>query len=115
MPTERLYGNSTPRSRFAVLVSYLASPTAQDGSRLLTPRAYVSIRLGGSRLSLSSTYRFQQSWSCRRLLMQAALWAFALAFDKTGKSIEARIEMMAMTTSSSIKVKPSASVEGLNR
>jgi len=37
---------------------------------------------------------------------QRTVWAFALALPKAGKSIAARIAMMAITTSNSINVKP---------
>jgi len=43
---------------------------------------------------------------CFWLLAQAAPVAFDFALAKAGKSIPARIAMMAMTTSNSIKVKP---------
>ena len=39
------------------------------------------------------------------LFMQASFCAFALAEDRTGNTIAARIAMMAMTTKSSISVK----------
>jgi len=38
--------------------------------------------------------------------LQTAARPASAAFDSTGKSIEARIAMMAMTTKSSIKVNP---------
>ena len=38
--------------------------------------------------------------------MQTVCTPFALAFAKAGKSMPAKIAMMAMTTSSSINVKP---------
>ncbi len=44
----------------------------------------------------------------RMLLEQSALFAENLARDKAGNSIAARIAIMAMTTSSSISVKPTA-------
>ena len=44
--------------------------------------------------------------SCRRLLMQPMPCAFCLALANAGSSMAARMAMMAMTTSSSIKVNP---------
>src|SRR5437868_5278132 len=44
--------------------------------------------------------------NCLRLLMQEMVWAFAFALARAGKSKLARIAMMAMTTSNSIKVNP---------
>src|SRR5688572_6947462 len=49
------------------------------------------------------------SW--RRLLRQRAEWDEAFASDKTGNSKLARIAMMAMTTSSSMRVKPRSNPE----
>src|SRR5690242_15920003 len=43
---------------------------------------------------------------CRMLEMQAVCRAFSRAWAKTGKRIAARIAIIAMTTSNSIKVKP---------
>jgi hypothetical protein len=40
------------------------------------------------------------------LLMQFALCAFILALDNAGRSMLARIAIMAMTTNNSIRVKP---------
>src|ERR1051326_4271627 len=42
--------------------------------------------------------------TCLRLLMQAALRAFSLAFDRAGRSSPARMAMMAITTSNSMRV-----------
>jgi hypothetical protein len=47
---------------------------------------------------------------CLKLDKHCILLAFSLAFAKVGSSITARIAMMAMTTTSSIKVKPTLSV-----
>ena len=44
--------------------------------------------------------------NCRRLLVHFAPWALDFALLKAGKSIPARIAMMAITTNSSISVKP---------
>jgi hypothetical protein len=43
---------------------------------------------------------------CLKLFKQDILSAFRLARDKAGKSMAARIAMMAITTNSSISVKP---------
>src|SRR5690242_8779482 len=43
---------------------------------------------------------------CLRLLMHRICWAFVLAEESAGSSIAARIAMIAITTRSSIKVKP---------
>src|SRR5262245_16219467 len=65
---------------------------------------------GGRKSLLSAAYRCVASPHCLRLFRQATEWAFAFAFAKAGSSIAARIAMMAMTTSSSIRVKPTVSV-----
>src|SRR5688572_1997305 len=44
--------------------------------------------------------------SCRRLLTQLARLAFSFAALNAGRSMPARIAMIAMTTSNSIRVKP---------
>src|SRR5207247_5476931 len=49
------------------------------------------------------------------LLMQLAWRAFSRAWAKTGKRIAARMAMMAMTTSSSIRVKPDRRVRFMAR
>src|SRR5947209_19733737 len=43
--------------------------------------------------------------TCRKLFKQAACLALALAFASAGRSIAARMAMIAITTNSSIKVK----------
>src|ERR1035437_9929111 len=49
---------------------------------------------------------FQASIICLVLLMQEMLCAFCLAFVSAGKSIAARMAMIAITTSNSMRVKP---------
>src|SRR5690606_20694219 len=66
-----------------------------------------SVRKFGTMLSsLSWAYITQASWSCLRLLRHFVAPALALALLKAGNNIPARIAMIAMTTNSSIKVKP---------
>ena len=50
----------------------------------------------------------QPKVNCFMLLRQLVALAFSLAFDSTGSSSAARIAMMAITTSSSSKVKARA-------
>src|SRR5579862_1178042 len=45
---------------------------------------------------------------CLMLLMQEVCFAFDLALARAGRSIAARIAIMAITTSSSIKVNPAS-------
>lgn len=61
---------------------------------------------GASKSWLSTAYKCQQTSSCFKLLRQFNARALSLALLKAGKSIAARMAMMAMTTSSSIKVNP---------
>src|SRR6185436_15992860 len=61
---------------------------------------------GGSRSLDSSAYIASPKPICRRLLVQVVRKERFLALLSAGKSIDARIAMMAMTTSSSIRVKP---------
>jgi len=57
-----------------------------------------------SKSLLSSAYMIHPRASCLPLFMQLIPWDFVLAFPKAGKSIAARMAMMAMTTSNSINV-----------
>src|SRR5260221_3069340 len=60
----------------------------------------------GTRRSLKSPeYIIQAVVSCLRLLTQLILWAFNLAVDNAGRIIDAKMAMIAITTSSSINVK----------
>src|ERR1022692_1666742 len=62
--------------------------------------------LRGRLSRLSSAYIRSARPICLRLFMQLARLAFSLAVASAGNSIAARMAMMAMTTRSSIKVKP---------
>jgi hypothetical protein len=53
----------------------------------------------------------QPSVNCFVLFMQAIPWAFALALLRAGNSIAAKMAMIAITTSSSIKVNPATGIE----
>jgi len=57
-------------------------------------------------LLLSWAYIWMARANWRTLLLQVAWRAFSRALAKTGKRIEARIAIIAMTTSNSISVKP---------
>ncbi len=57
-------------------------------------------------MSWSCAYMMSAMLICLRLLTQDAARAFSRAFAKTGNRMAARIAMIAMTTSSSIRVKP---------
>src|SRR6266571_5839819 len=59
-----------------------------------------------SKSELSSEYITQEIANCFWLLRQVVIVALSLARLKAGSSIAARIAMMAMTTSSSIRVNP---------
>ena len=55
--------------------------------------------------SLSPEYITQARPSCLLLFMQEMAWALSLALLRAGRSRAARIAMMAITTSSSMRVK----------
>src|SRR5438876_10524139 len=57
----------------------------------------------------SSEYMVIAKPICLRLLIQEMLRAFSLAIDNAGNNMAARMEMIAMTTSNSIKVKAQGS------
>src|ERR1039458_7817495 len=60
----------------------------------------------GKKSRLSFSYMTMPKASCLLLFTQVMRMALALALDRAGKSMAARIAMMAMTTNSSIRVKP---------
>src|ERR1043165_9626574 len=65
-----------------------------------------SVPANGTPSRLSSAYIRQPRAICLLLFMQGMDCAFILALPNAGSSIAAKIAMMAMTTSSSISVKP---------
>src|SRR6266700_1376937 len=67
--------------------------------------------LGTSQSLFSWTYMVQASCNCFRLLRQTTACALALARARAGKSKAARIARMAMTTKSSIRVKPQVGLQ----
>src|SRR5437016_949450 len=58
----------------------------------------------GTLSSKSSAYILNANPHCLLLLRQAVAWARALALERAGSSMAARIAIMAMTTRSSINV-----------
>src|SRR5579863_548712 len=66
----------------------------------------LSSPFGASLPLLSLAYIIQAMLSCLRLFTHWMPCAFCFALDKAGKSIAAKIAIMAMTTSNSIKVNP---------
>src|SRR5665213_1844080 len=81
------------------LGSWRAGSVAELGSSPSSP-------FGANLPLLSCAYMIQPRPSCFILLIHWMPCAFCLALDKAGSSIAARIAMMAMTTSNSIKVNP---------
>jgi len=65
-----------------------------------------------SKPSLSSAYSSQARDNCLTLLPQVVAWALILARDSAGNNRLARMAMMAMTTKSSIRVKPRSIAPG---
>src|ERR1043166_755714 len=115
MPCDRLYLNSIPRSTLVKSVSVHAFPSSQELRPTLRAARFALILIAsfaGSRSTWSSTYICQQNWSWRWLLKQAVCSAFPLALARVGKSIAARMAMMAITTSNSISVKAGRPDEG---
>ena len=66
---------------------------------------------GGKKLLLSSTYRTYASPICFILFKHFIAMAFCLALANTGRSKPAKIAMIAITTSNSIKVKPKVALD----
>src|SRR5271167_3803803 len=106
MATDRLKGNKTPFSMLVVFWSVRALPAIHEPAKLIGPLAAMPHLLGGMTSLLSSVYIAQQSWNCFKLFMHCRAWALVLALLKAGNSIAARMAMMAITTSNSIRVKP---------
>src|ERR1051326_4466898 len=67
------------------------------------------VPFGGRRSLLSSQYICQQICNCFRLFRHCVVLALALARASAGRSIAARMALMAMTTNSSIRVNPERS------
>src|SRR5436190_24232056 len=90
---------------FEVVKSIWAFPTTQQPGGLLGEPAPSDNWFRGKRSLLSLGYMKQARPSCLRLFTHLICCAFTLALLSAGNSIEARIAMLAITTSSSIKVK----------
>src|SRR6478609_2552091 len=71
----------------------------------VTP-GHVPVLSGGNLSPLSLAYMKKAKAICLLLFKQATALAFCFALDKAGKSIAARIAMMAITTNSSMRVNP---------
>jgi len=85
----------------------LNMPSAQDNpAGLPAVPTRPSLPFLGSLPSLSSGYIIQPVVSCLVLFIQWAPIAFCLALARAGKSIPARIAIIAITTRSSISVNP---------
>src|SRR5271168_3546557 len=106
MATDRLNGNKIPFSMLVVFWSVRALPATHEPAKLTGPLAAMPHLLGGMTSLLLSVYIAQQSWSCFKLLMHCRAWALVLALLKAGKSIAAKMAMMAITASNSKSVKP---------
>jgi hypothetical protein len=93
---------------------WISRTLVAPGSLLMYPDTHASggvdpeleIQFGTSQSLLSPAYMTQQTLSCRMLLMHFMVIALALAWERAGRSIAARMAIIAMTTSNSIKVKP---------
>ena len=91
------------RSRALVLSNQL--PPVQLGTSRPAPGG-VQLAAPGNRSPLSAAYNFHASINCLVLFMQEMPVALDFALANAGRSIPAKIAMMAMTTSSSIRVNP---------
>jgi len=91
---------------FEVVKSVCAFPTTQHPGGLLADSPGTADNwFGGKSWLFSSGYMIQASWRFLRLFRQAMDCALALALANAGNNKPARIAMMAITTSNSIKVK----------
>src|SRR5688572_471672 len=88
-----------------MFVSVRAFPTTQESSLASSPHGPFT-PFGAKRPSLSSAYMVQQSVSCLRLFAQLTCCPLFFALESAGISKLARIAIIAITTSSSIKLNP---------
>src|SRR5215471_5751884 len=95
-----------------VLVTYLPLSKILNHQSGVTP-GQVPVFKGGRDSPFSPAYIMNASPICLLLLTQAMPLAFSLALVSAGRSIAARIAMMAITTSNSIRVKPVAHLRNL--
>src|SRR6266542_2420784 len=106
MPDPLKYLYKAPLWMLLVVKSVCALPTTQEPGIAVAPPETPELMFGGTESLFSSAYMAHASCSCRTLLRHATPCAFALALLNAGNSIEARIAMMAMTTSNSMRVNP---------
>src|SRR5215469_5342275 len=93
---------------FDRLQAYWFNGLAFGGKMGVLPSKAVSPLAYTSESWLSSAYMCQARANWRWLFMQPMPWAFCLACANAGKSMAARIAIIAMTTNNSINVKPPA-------
>ena len=99
----------------AVLNQAMGSFGVPEGKGLPGPyKAFAPMPSPGNWLSLSFAVMYWAKPHWRRLETQLARWALALAEAKAGSSIPARMAIMAITTSNSIKVKAAKRGERMN-
>src|SRR5437762_14028357 len=97
---------------FVVFTSSHALPTTQEPLSATKKPPWFTIRLREIQSPSSDAYMIHAFWSWLRLFAHTVDCALDLAFASAGKSIPARIAIMAMTTRSSIRVKARDSFEG---
>src|SRR6266571_1716068 len=90
---------------FDAFTSSHALPTTQEPLSATKKPPWFTIRLCGIQSPSSDEYMIHAFWSWLRLFAHAVDCALDLAFASAGKSIPARMAIMAMTTKSSIRVK----------
>ena len=95
----RHWNSATPEQRQRFIDGFYHSLLTNYGTALLD--------FTGDRLKVFP-YKAAASCSCLTLLAQAMEWALPFALERAGNNKLARMAMMAMTTSSSIKVKAEA-------
>ncbi len=86
----------------SVVLNMFRNPDTQEVCSPAAP-AWFGL-LGATRSWLSCAYMYHPKPSCLRLFRQAMPVALVFARFNAGRSIAARMAMMAMTTSSSIRV-----------
>src|SRR5438876_755394 len=107
-PQSALFLRSTSTSQLERLAgSKSIRPVTQTyGSVFGLPPPPPEALANGMRSLLSCEYWTHASVNCRMLFMHIMPWALSLDLLRAGRSIAARMAMMAITTSSSISVQP---------
>src|SRR4051812_44468978 len=108
MPTFWLYLPNLAflRKRMLVLSVLPAVQSSQPATQLAFTSLVPPFRLGGNQSLASEAYNMIAKPSCLVLPMQRMPWALVCALASAGSNMPAKMAIIAMTTSNSIRVNP---------